>query len=130
MEIETNSVVSDQHKKEAIKFGIQSSDPTDAKKYIIAFLKRLLLHREKVDMNLLETHLNPEITKLWNDVLSSLEERNRKLVNIQSGSLIFILFCPTKNSVLQIQDEKWKIELQDKVNKLLNALGKYQINII
>ena len=126
MEIETNSVVSDQHKKEAIKFGIQPSDLTDAKKYIIAFLERLLLHREKFDKNLLEAHINPVITKLWQEVLSSLEDTNRKLINIQSGSLIFTLFSPTnKNSLLQIQDEKWKIELQDKMNKLLRALGMF-----
>ena len=123
MEIETNSVVSDQHKKEAIKFGIQPSDLTDAKKYIIAFLNRLLLHREKVDKNLLEAHLNPIITKLWQEILSILEETNRKLINIQSGSLVFSLFCPTKNSVLQIQDEKWNIKLQDKMKKLLKTLG-------
>ena len=109
MEIETDSAVSEEHKKEAIKFGIQPSDVTDTKKYIIAFLNRLLLHREKVDKNLLEAHLNPVIGRLWQEVLSSLEDRNRKLTNIQSGSLIFTLFSPTnKNSLLQIRDEKWK----------------------
>ena len=126
MEIETNSVVSEKHMKDAIKFGIQPSDLTDAKKYIIAFLNRLLLHREKVDKNLLEPHINPVVTKLWQEVLSSLEDRNRKLINIQSGSLIFTLFSPiNKKSLLQIQDEKWKIELQDKMNKLLGVLGMF-----
>ena len=123
MEIETNSVVSDQHKKEAIKFDIQSSELNDTKKYIIAFLNGLLLHREKIDKSLLEAHVNLVITKLWQEVLSSLEDTNRKLINIQSGSLVFTLFCPTKNSVQQIQDEKWKIELQEKMRKLLKALG-------
>ena len=123
MEIETDYVVSDQHKKEAIKLGIQSSDITDTKKYIMAFLNRLLLHREKVDKNLIEAQLDPVITKLWQEVFSSLEERKRKLINIQSGSLVFTLFCPTKNSVLQIQDEKWKIKLQEKLKNLLKALG-------
>ena len=125
MEIETHSVVSDKHKKEAIKFGIQSSDLTDAKKYIIAFLSRLLLHREKIDGKILTTLLNPVITKLWQEVLSSLEETNRKLVNIQTGSLIFKLFCSTNNSLQQIHDEKWKIELQEKMNKLVKALGMF-----
>ena len=123
MEIETDSVVSEEHKKAAIKFGIQSSDLTDAKKYIIAFLNRLLLHREKVDRNLFTTQLNPVIAKLWQEVSASVEDKNRKLVKIQSGSLIFAVFCPTKNSVKQFQDEEWKIELQEKVNKLLQALG-------
>ena len=123
MVIETNSVVSEDNIKSAINFGIDSSDLTDTKEYTIAFLKRLLVQREKVDMNLLETYLNPEINKLWQEVLSSLEERNRKLINIRNGSLIFTLFCPTSNSLQEIQNEKWRIEVQGKVDKLLNALG-------
>ena len=125
MEIEIDSVVSEKHKKVAIKFGIESLDLVDVRKYTIAFIKRLLLQREKIDKNLLTTQLNPVITQLWQEVLSSLEERNRSLINIQSGSLIFTLFCPTKNSLLQIKDAKWKTELQRKVNELLQALGKY-----
>ena len=124
MEIDTDSVVSDEHKKTAIKFGIQSSDLTDTKKYIKAFIKRLLLHREKVDKNLFESYFNPEIAELWQEVISSLEDTNRRLVKIQSGSLVFTLFCPTAHSVLQIRDEKWKVDLQEKVNNLLQALGK------
>ena len=51
MDIETNSVLSEENIKSAIKFGIDSSDLTDTKEYTIAFLKRLLVQREKVDMN-------------------------------------------------------------------------------
>ena len=123
MEIETDSIISEERKEEANKFGIQSSELTEAKKYITAFLNKLLLHREKVDKNLFTTQLNPIVAKLWQEVLSSLENTNRKLINVHSGSLIFKLFSATKNSVLQIQDEKWKIELQKKMNKLLKALG-------
>ena len=126
MEIQTDSVISEQNVKTAIQFGVELSSPVDTKKYIIAFLKKLLLQREKFDKNLLETNLNPEIIKLWQEVLFSLEDTNRKLINIQSGSLIFTLFCPTSNSLLQLQDEKWKIGLQGKVDRLLNALGTYQ----
>ena len=112
MEIETDSVVSEQQTTMAVKFGIKSSDLTNTKKYIIAFLKRLLLHREKIDRNLFESFLNPEIAEIWQEVLSSLEDTNRKLINIQNGSLVFTLFCPTSNSVLRLRDEKWIIELQ------------------
>ena len=123
MEIETDSVISEDHKKSASKFGIQLSDLSDPKKYIIAFLKRLLLYREKIDRNLFQPYLNPKIEELWQEVLSNLEDVDRKLANILTGSLVFTLFCPTKNSSLQLQDEKWRIGLQQKVNKLLNALG-------
>ena len=124
MEIETDSVLSEEHVKAAIEFGLGPSDVADTKKYLIGFINRLLLHREKVEKNLLEAKLNPVIAKLWQEVLSSMEETNRKVVNVQSGSLIFTLFCPTGQSLLQLQDERWKIELEGKVNKLLNALGK------
>ena len=123
METRTDSVISEEHIKTATKFGVASCDLVNTKKYIIAFMKRLLLQREKIDKNLLEAYLSSSITKLWQEVLSSLEDKNWKLVNIQSGSLVFRLFCPTSDSLLQLQDEKWRSELQGKVDKLMNVLG-------
>ena len=127
MEIETDSITSEEHIKKATHFGIELSDlpQMDAKKYIIAFVKRLLLQREKIDKNLLEVQLDSTIAKLWQEVLATLEDANRKLVNIHSGSLILTLFCPTYNSLQQLQDEAWRIELRAKVEKLLKALGMY-----
>ena len=106
MEIETNSIISQQQIKDAIQFGAESSNvpQMDAKEYAIAFMKRLLLQNEKVNKNLLEAHLNPVIATLWQEVISSLEDNNRKLINIQSGSLIFKLFCPTGDSLQQLQE--------------------------
>ena len=114
MDIETNFVLSEENIKSAIKFGIDSSDLTDTKEYTIASLKRLLVQREKVDMNLLETHLNPQINKLWQEVPSSLEERNRKMISIRNGSLIFTLFCPTSDSLKEIQNEKKELKCKGK----------------
>ena len=126
MDIQTDSIVSRKNAEATIKLGAESSDTLDARKYIILFLKRLLLHREKIDKNLLEAQLDPTIAKLWQEVLSSLEDTNRKVINLQSGSLIFTLFCPKYKSLLQLQDERWGIELQGKVDKLLNALGVFR----
>ena len=125
MEIHTDTVVSEENIKTAIKFGADSSELTDAKKYILAFMRRLLLHKEKIHNNLFEAHLNPEIARMWKEVLSTLENTNRKLVNIQSGSLIFTLFCPTKNALLQLEDERRRKVLQEKIDNLLKALGMY-----
>ena len=124
MEIQTDSVITEQNVKTAIQFGVELCvDHVDSKKYIIAFLKKLLLQREKIDKDLLEAHLDPTIAKLWQEVLFSLEETNRKLVNIESGSLIFTLFCPNHHSLLQLRDSKWEIALQRKLDKLMNELG-------
>ena len=122
MDIQTDSVVSEDQMKAAIQFGIDISYLRDTKKYIIAFLKRLLLHGDKVGKN-----LNPAMAQHWQEVLSSLEETNRKLLNIQSRSLVFALFCPTDKSLQQLQDEKWRIGLQEKMDILLNVFGMYQI---
>ena len=129
MEIQTESIVSEKNIEAAKKLCVESSDLVDAKKYVIAFMKKLLFLKEKSDKNLLETHLNPIITKLWQEVLSSLEDTNRKLINIQSGSLIFTLFCPNHHSLLQLRDLRWGIELQRKVDKLMNGLGMLRTNI-
>ena len=125
LDIETDTIISEEHVNKAKQFGIDSPDlpQMDVKKYIITFLKRLLLQNEKLKKNLLQAYLNPEVVQLWQEVLSSLEDANRKLVNISSGSLIFTLFCPTYNSLQQLQDEKWRIKLQTQVEKLLKALG-------
>ena len=127
IEIETDSDISEEHMKTATTFGIEPSDlpRIDSKRYAIAFMKRLLLHSEKIDKNLLEAHLNPVIATLWKEMLSSLEDADLKLINIQSGSLILTLFCPTYSSLQQLQDEKWRIKLQVQVEKLLKALGTY-----
>ena len=131
MEIKTDSIISEQQIREAIQFGTESLNlpQMDAKEYAITLMKRLLLHNEKVKKNLLEPHLNPVIATLWQEVLSSLEDNNRKLVNVKSGSLIFTLFCPTGNSLQQFKDEKWRIDLKEKVEKLLKALGMLRINV-
>ena len=89
----------------AIKFGVEKIDGTDVLKYIVAFMRKLLLQRVKVDKNVLENYLSPAVAKQCQEMLSTLEDKNRKLINIQSGSLIFLLFCPTRMSKLQVQDE-------------------------
>ena len=128
MEIQTNSIVSGKNSETAKKFGVESYDMVDVKQYITAFMKKLLLQKEKHDKNFLEAHLNPSITKLWKEVFSSLEDKNRKLVNTESGSLIFTLFCPNHHSLLQLQDSGWRIELQGKMDKLMNEFGMKRIN--
>ena len=125
MDMQTDSIVTKKNVETAIKFGLTSSDTVNARKYIIAFLKRLLFMREKNDKNLLEAYLNPKITILWQEVLGILEDTNRKVTNLQSGSLIFTLFCPKYISLLQLQDQRWAFELQAKMDQLLNTLGTF-----
>ena len=97
----------------------------DVTKYVVAFLRNYLLQREKIDNKLLTNYLNRETIKQWQEVLSSLEDTNRKLVSIQSGSVVFTLFCPTRESRLQLQDENLRIKIQKKMPELLKVLGTF-----
>ena len=125
IDIQSDSVISQQHIDAAIKFGVKKVDALDINKYVVAFLRKLLLQKEKHKEHLLENYLNREIEKRWQEVLSSLEDTNRMLMNIESGSFIFTLFCPTRESRLQLQDENWKDEIQNKLTDLLRLLGKF-----
>ena len=128
MDIQTDPdlIIPREHMDAAIKFGVEQIGTTDVKKYIVAIMRKLLLQRAKVDQNILENYLSPEVLKQWEEVLSTLEDKNRKLINIQSGSLIFLLFCPTRKSRLQLQEENWRLETQNKMTELLKLLGKFQ----
>ena len=109
----------------AIEFGVELSDgKTDTKLYILAFLQTLLHQRQKLDLGLLANYLKPTIVKAWNEVLSILEARKRKVLNIQSGSLIFTLFCPTQESSRQLQDDTWIKTAIQKLQELIRTLGK------
>ena len=129
MDIKCDSdyIIPQKHLDAAIKFGVEEIDGTDVLKYIVAFMRKLLLQRVKVDKNVLENYLSPVVAKQCQEMLSTLEDKNRKLINIQSGSLIFLLFCPTRMSKLQVQDENWRIEIQNKLAKLLKLLGKFYL---
>ena len=126
MDIQCDSdfIIAQEHMNAAIKFGVEQIDATDVKKYIVAFMRKLLLQRAKIDQNVLENYLCPAVAKQWQGMLSTLEDKNRKLVGVQSGSLIFLLFCPTRESRLQLQEENWRIGIQEKMAKLLKLLGK------
>ena len=125
MDSKPGSVIPQEHLDTAIKLGIQEIDAVDVTKYVVAFLRNFLLQREKIDNKLLANYLNRETIKLWQEVLSSLEDTNRKLVSIQSGSVVFTLFCPTRESRLQLEDETWRIEIQKKMAELLKVLGTF-----
>ena len=112
---------------EAVRFSVQiqrNHKGIDVKTYVVAFFKKLLLQREKLDRSLLTEEIQPNIAQLWQEVLSILEERKRKVLEVKTGSIVFTLFCPTKESVKQLQDELWARILTTKLEDLLKSIGK------
>ena len=108
----------------AVQFGIDLDNSTNrAQEYVVAFFHKLLMQREKLDQGLLTDFLKAEISKAWQEVLSCLEDRNRRVVDVQSGSLIFVLFCPITSSLQQLKSEDWMRDLTSNLKLFLRAIG-------
>ena len=127
VELDSDSVVTQEHIDSAARFGIHldnSNNLIDAKKYVLAFIQKLLLQREKLEMGLLSEYLQSGIAKLWQEVLSILENSNRKLVDVKSGSLVFTLFCPTLHSSQDLTDDSWIKSLTQKMEQMVKEMGE------
>ena len=127
MELDSAFVVNKEHINTAVKFGIDLSNlsaPVETKKYVLAFIHKLLLQREKIDLGHLTDYLKSSVVTTWQAVLSTLENSNRKLLDVQIGSIIFSLFCPTINSARELRDESWIRTLTQKMEHLLQTIGQ------
>ena len=115
----------------ARKFGVELGEQeNDPQSYAIALLKQLLIQREKLDHGVLDKYLNPETSRWWKKFLSSLEERNRKLLKVETGSIIFTLFCPTDQSFQQLRSNSWRTRVGDNLRGFLGSLGNHRLILI
>ena len=124
MELDSDSIVSQEQIDIAIKFGVDLESltaPVQAKKYILAFIHKLLLLDREIRTEILESG----IVTLWQEVVSTLENADRKLVDIDNGSLIFTLFCPTFSSTRGLYDDCWIKTMTVKMELLLKKIGQY-----
>ena len=126
MELNTDQTISEQQAEEAIKFGVEfeSTFPISAKRYIVAFFRKLLLQSQKLKQGFLAESLNQNIREQWQNLLSFLENNSRKVLDIQSGSITFHIFCPTQHSSEQLQNEIWLLDLKQKIENFLEYLGR------
>ena len=124
LELETESLVSEEQFDTTLRFGVSlEQDSTDVKKYIVAFLQALLLQREKIKLGVLDEYIQLAVKTQWEEVLSILQDRSRQLVNVQSGSLFFTLFCPTTSSIEQLQNGIWRKKLTEGLKNLFTTTG-------
>ena len=127
VELDSNCVVSHEHIDLAIKFGVSLGSlatPVEAKKYVLAFIQRLFLQREKLFIGQLTDYLKSGILTLWQEVLSIVENSNRKLLGVRCGSLIFTLFCPTLSCTGKLRDDSWLTMLRQKMEQLMYKIGQ------
>ena len=126
MEFDCDSVVAKENIVKALRFGAHSGSQdtqVDTKKYVLDFLQKILLQREKLEAGLLKDYLESGIATTGQEVLSTLENSNRKLLSMESGSIIFTLFCPTTSSIWQLTDDSWIKSLTLKMENLLKKIG-------
>ena len=96
----------------------------DAQYFVASFLLNLLHHREKIQQNQLDHILPKEVKDAWYQLLKILEDRDRTLVNVQQGSILLTLFCPSPSAFQQIQNDEWIDSIRKYLNQLLNTIGK------
>ena len=98
---------------------VEPGIPTDPLQFAIMQLNKIM--RRNI--------WNPKDCKLpsecreWEDVISLLEERNRKVVDIQRDSLIFTIFCPSVESATELKDDTLEATIKYRVNKFMAILG-------
>ena len=101
----------------------------DAENFVAAFLLHLLHHREKIDQRHLEFILPAEVRDTWRNLLQTLEDRNRKLIDAQQGSVLLTFFCPSLGSKQQLRSEEWTRNMKHCFMQLLTALGKFLLRL-
>ena len=107
----------------AKKFGVKCEEGIEPCKFIVAYLTKLLLQREKLDLGVLDSYIPREVKEAWKEFLSCLEQTKRRLLGITEGSLNFTLFCPTTESREQLQDGIWRRLLTEKLKHLITVIG-------
>lgn len=104
--------------------GQGGASQVDPSKYVAAYLSKLLLQREKLDLGLLDSYLPAEVREAWAGALGTLEETGRKVLAVEHGSVVMTLFCPTGRSLEQLQEEGWRSRAEKSLQTLLKAIGE------
>ena len=127
VELDSDPVVALQNINTGVRFDVDVSNqtsPIETKTYVLAFIHKLLLQREKLRLGILKDYLGSGITILWHKVLETLESCGRMFLGIESGSLIFTLFCPTLSSAQELRDDSWIKSLLQKLKRFTNNIGQ------
>ena len=123
IELDSEGTVLSEALAAAKKFGVKCEENIEPSKFIVAYLTKLLLQREKLDLGVLDSYIPRDVKEAWKDFLSCLEQTKRKLLGIREGSLNFTLFCPTTESNEQLQDGIWRRLLMEKLKNLISVMG-------
>ncbi len=99
------------------------SDPT-VEASIVETLNYFLYQREKIEAGILDDILPEGVKEAWEAMLAWLEDPGRKLVGIKEGSIVIKIYCPTAESVKELQQLAKSEAMKSAINKFLRSLGK------
>ena len=111
------------HVGAAVKCGVSLGDCSKGvhtTKYVTSYLQKLIGGYKGEE-------INQDVHQIWQETLSSFEEKGRKVVIVGEKKVTLTLFCPTLESWKQLHDGSWTEEVTEKLRKLMESLGIYFI---
>ncbi len=127
IDLELLPCLTKQHKEAAARFGIDpiSNDVINPLKYVTGFINKLIRQKQKLDKGLLADRLTNDVGRKWQELLSTLEEKNRKVLEAKIGSLHFTMFCPTSESERQMKLQVWRETMLKRLRAFIRSLGEF-----
>ena len=123
IELDTEGSVLSESLAAAKRFGVKCEEKIQSNIFLAAYLTKILLQREKLDLGVLDSYIPRDVKEAWREFLCCLEQTKRKLLGVSDGSLSFTLFCPTDDSYKQLLEETWRNQLIEKLRNLLSLIG-------
>ncbi len=126
--LEGDQQVMDSVKHLASNLGIDLDDDDKtniAEMYIHGFTRFFHIQGKKIKLGLLDEKLlsHPGVKQVWDQLISLLERRGRKVLEIHRGSLIFMVFCPTQNALEDLKELAITGAISQALNDFLITLG-------
>ena len=103
-----------------IASSVEPGIPTDPSQFAIMQFSKIMWRKIWKP----ENHELPSECRECEDIISILEERNRKVVGIQQDSLIFTIFCPSVESATELKDKTFEANIKYNVNQFMAILGE------
>ena len=76
-----------------------NNNANESELYITAFTQYFLYQHSKISLGLLDHLLPPGVRDAWDQLISLLERRGRKVLGINKGSILLRVYCPTGASL-------------------------------
>ncbi len=118
--------VSEATTQTATKLNIAVDGNNNAKEsemYITAFTQYFLYQHSKISLGLLDHLLPPGVKDAWDQLISLLERRGRKVLGINKGSILLQVYCPTGASLDDLNEIVDTGLVENSFANFLSAVG-------